>query len=213
MPSLRVHALTLSLDGYVAGPRQRLEEPLGDGGSQLHQWMLATKTMRERLGQAGGNEGPDDRAVLNGEVNIGATIMGRNMFGPQRGPWTDESWTGWWGETPPYRHDVFVMTHHLRPTLKMAGGTTFHFLDEPPEKVLGRAYAAAHGQDVKLGGGAATIRQFLSARLIDQLDLVLVPVLLGSGERLLGALDLSSYAASAPVSTELATHVRLTRTG
>jgi dihydrofolate reductase len=184
MARLRVHNFTISLDGYAAGPRQRLDKPLGEGGRRLHEWIFQTRSFHELLGQEGGDTGLNDdlfRARTNG---IGATIMGRNMFGPIRGPWPDEGWRGWWGEDPPFGHDVFVLTHHRRTDLTMRNGTTFRFVDATASEVLSMAIEAADGQDVALGGGPATIRQFIRADLVDEAHLVIAPVLLGGGERL-----------------------------
>ncbi|QNE78942.1 dihydrofolate reductase [Streptomyces finlayi] len=208
MPKLRVHNVTISLDGFAAGPRQRLEEPLGEGFETAHAWLVAA--MRDR---AEGRPGIDVDYVDLGEENIGATIMGRNMFGPVRGAWPDESWTGWWGDNPPYHHDVFVHTHHLRPSLPMEGGTTFHFTDEPLETVLQRAYEAAEGKDVRLGGGAATIQQYLRAGLVDEMHLAIAPILIGSGERLLDNLGdaIDGYRVADMVSSQAASHARLVR--
>ncbi|MFF1717500.1 dihydrofolate reductase family protein [Streptomyces sp. NPDC058268] len=208
MPKVRVHNVTVSLDGFAAGPHQRLDEPFGDNIEGLHDWMIAA--MRDR---ADGKTGIDVEHIERSEENIGATIMGRNMFGPQRGPWQDESWRGWWGDNPPYHHDVFVHTHHVRPSLTMDGGTTFHFTDEPVETVLARAFEAAGGRDVRIGGGAATVQQYLRARLIDELHLVVVPLLVGRGERLLDnvADGIDGYRVAELVSSEAATHAHLTR--
>lgn len=208
MPKVRVHNVTVSLDGFAAGPHQRLEEPFGDNIEGLHDWMIAA--MRDR---ADGRTGIDVEHIERSEENIGATIMGRNMFGPQRGPWQDESWRGWWGDNPPYHHDVFVHTHHVRPPLTMDGGTTFHFTDEPVETVLARAFEAAAGRDVRIGGGAATVQQYLRARLIDELHLAVVPLLVGRGERLLDnvADGIDGYRVTELVSSEAATHAHLTR--
>ncbi|MCM2390670.1 dihydrofolate reductase family protein [Streptomyces albipurpureus] len=208
VPKLRVHHLTLSVDGYAAGPRQRLEAPFGDGIDGLHDWMFAA--MRDR---ANGRTGVDVDRLDLGEENIGATIMGRNMFGPVRGPWQDETWTGWWGDTPPYRHPVFVHTHHQRAALSMEGGTTFHFTDEPIETVLQRAFEAAAGKDVRIGGGPATIRQYLRAGLVDQLHLVIAPILVGRGERLFDGMGdaLDGYRVVEQISSAAATHISLAR--
>ncbi|MGW0826598.1 dihydrofolate reductase family protein [Streptomyces sp. NPDC002845] len=208
MPRLRVHNLTVSLDGFAAGPNQRLDAPLGDRFERAHEWMFAA--MRDR---AEGKAGTDVDYVERSEENIGATVMGRNMFGPVRGPWPDESWTGWWGDNPPYHHDVFVHTHHPRPSLPMAGGTTFHFTDEPVETVLQRAFEAAAGKDVRLGGGPATVQQYLRARLVDELHLAIVPLLVGSGERLLDNLGdgIDGYRVAELVSSPAVVHARLIR--
>jgi dihydrofolate reductase len=184
MPKLRVHNLAISLDGYVAGPDQSLDHPLGVGGMSLHEWVFVTRRGRQMFGQSGGDEGVDDDFVRRGDDGIGATVMGRNMFGPVRGDWPDQGWTGWWGEDPPYHHPVFVLTHHPRPPVTMKGGTTFHFVTDGIESALEQAFDAAGGQDVRLGGGADTVRQYLAAGLIDELHLAMVPVLLGAGERL-----------------------------
>ncbi len=207
MPKLRVH-VTITLDGYIAGPGQRLEDPLGEGGTRMHEWVFAAWEDRRS-----GKGGLDVEVLDRADANIGATIMGRNMFGPVRGEWPDESWRGWWGEEPPYHHDVFVLTHHTRPDLPMAGGTTFHFTDEPIERVLERAFAAADGRDVRLGGGAAAIQQYLSAGLVDELELSIAPLLLGGGERLLDNVGttMAGYRVTEMVSSAAATHARLVR--
>jgi dihydrofolate reductase len=213
VPKLRVHNFTISLDGFAAGPHQRADAPLGEGGSTLHGWMFATRSGHAMQGLEGGQEGLDDDVAAAGDAGIGATIMGRNMFGPVRGAWADESWTGWWGDNPPYHHDVFVLTHYPRPSLSMLGGTTFHFVDDAPKAVLAQAFDAADGQDVRLGGGAATIQQFLRAGLVDDLHIVIVPMLLGSGERLfdnLASLQ-DGYACRELVSSPSATHAHITR--
>jgi dihydrofolate reductase len=172
---LQVHNFSISLDGYAAGPSQSLDDPLGIGGEQLHEWIFP----------ADGDRTPvDERFVSRGVEGVGATIMGRNMFGPVRGPWPDEDWRGWWGDDPPFHHDVFVLTHHDRPPVEMSGGTTFHFVTDGIEAALERAREAAGSRDVRLGGGAATVQQYLRAGLVDELHLAVVPVLLGGGERL-----------------------------
>jgi dihydrofolate reductase len=181
MARLRVHAFTLTLDGFATGTDQRADAPFGDGVDGLHEWMFASFR--------GDGTGADHAEFLAGSENIGATIMGRNMFGPIRGAWPDESWRGWWGETPPYGHDVFVLTHHPRPSLPMDGGTTFHFVEATPTEVLAQATEAAGGADVRLGGGASTVRAFLAEGLVDEMHLVIVPILAGAGERLFEGLD------------------------
>jgi dihydrofolate reductase len=183
MSLLRVHNLMMSLDGFVAGPDQSIDEPMGVGSDRLKDWVFATQFGRAMIGQEGGTDGTDNAFLLAGVDGIGATIMGRNMFGPVRGPWLDDAWTGWWGPEPPYHHPVFVLTHHPRPPLEMAGGTTFTFVDGTPRDVLALATVAAGGRDVRLGGGAATISAFLTAGLVDYLHLAVAPVLLGSGEQ------------------------------
>jgi dihydrofolate reductase len=210
MPKLRVHNLTISLDGYAAGPNQRLDAPFGDGGAgDMHEWMFATRT----LGGPNGVGGVDDQAIIDSKTNIGATIMGRNMFGPIRGPWPNDEWHGWWGDEPPFHHDVFVLTHHPRETLPMKGGTRFHFTADPIESVLQQAFAVANGEDVMVQGGAATVRQFLRAGLVDELHVVIVPMLVGGGERLLDNLGdaTSTYQVSRMASSDAATHAWLTR--
>jgi dihydrofolate reductase len=210
MAKLRVHNLATSLDGYAAGPSQDLEHPLGVGGERLHEWVFQTRTGAAMMGEAGGETGIDDDFIARGDAGIGATIMGRNMFGPQRGPWPDESWTGWWGPNPPYHHPVFVLTHHVRPAVEMDGGTVFHFVDDDIDTVLGRAFEAAGGQDVRLAGGPATIRAYLRAGLVDELHVPVVPVLLGSGERLLDGID--GYEVRDVVASPRVTHYTLVPT-
>lgn len=209
MARLRVHAFSVSLDGYGAGPDQDLANPMGVGAMALHQWAFGTRTLRTMFGQAGGGTGVDDGFAARGFDNIGAWILGRNMFGPVRGPWPDESWRGWWGETPPYHVPAFVLTHHARPPLEMDGGTVFHFVTGGIEQALARAKEAAGDRDVRVGGGAATIRQYLRARLIDEMHVAISPVLLGKGEALLAGLDLPAlgYAVKEHVAGEGATHV------
>lgn len=213
MPKLRVHNFAVSLDGYAAGPDQSLDHPLGVGGHALHEWAFATRTFRQMLGTGGGDEGLDDRFAAQGDIGTGATIMGRNMFGPIRGPWADESWTGWWGDDPPYHHPVFVLTHHPRASITMQGGTTFHFVDDGIDAALERALDAADGKDVRLGGGVATIQQYLRAGLIDEMHLAIVPKLLGRGERLFDHLDGGpvGYESVEFVSSPSVLHVRLAR--
>ncbi|WP_201312536.1 dihydrofolate reductase family protein [Dyella sp. EPa41] len=190
MSKLRVQSFALSLDGYGAGPRQDLENPLGVGGPELMEWFFPTRLWQSMYGEGGGETGVDNTLAEAGFKNVGAWILGRNMFGPVRGPWPDESWRGWWGEEPPYHVPVFVLTHHPRPPLPMAGGTTFHFVTGGIHAALAQAKAAAGGLDVRLGGGVATVRQYLQERLIDELHLAVRPVLLGSGENLFQDLDL-----------------------
>lgn len=176
--------MTMSLDGYVAGPGQSLENPLGEGGLALHEWAFATKSFRAVHGLDGGESGLDDDRVAAWNSNIGATIMGRNMFGPVRGPWGDNAWAGWWGDDPPFHTPVFVLTHHDREPLAMQGGTTFYFVAAGIEAALERATEAADGRDVAIGGGANTAQQYLQARLVDEMEIHLVPMLLGAGTRL-----------------------------
>jgi dihydrofolate reductase len=209
MSRLRVHALSMSLDGFVAAPRQSLEDPLGQGGEALHEWVFPTRTFQKMYGEEPGTTGVDDAFAARGFEGIGAWILGRNMFGPVRGPWPDDTWKGWWGETPPYHVPVFVLTHHPRAPLEMAGGTVFHFVTDGMAAALARARAAAGDLDIRLGGGAATVRQYLRAGLVDLMHLAVAPVLLGSGEPLLAGLDLPAlgYRVGEHVPGEAATHV------
>lgn len=214
MSKLRVEGYSLSIDGFGAGPDQSLEHPLGVGGPALHQWLFPTRTLQSQLfGKDDGETGLDDDFAARGFHNVGAWIMGRNMFGPVRGPWPDESWRGWWGENPVYHHPVFVLTHHPRAPLEMEGGTTFHFVTDGIHAALERAREAAAGKDVRVGGGAATIRQYLQARLIDEIHLAVSPVLLGAGEPLFHGLDLPGlgYTCTRHVASARATHLVLTR--
>jgi dihydrofolate reductase len=213
MPKLRVHNLAISLDGYAAGPNQSLENPLGVAGSGLHEWAFATRTGRQMHGMDGGDEGLDDDFIAQGNEGIGATIMGRNMFGPIRGPWGSDQWTGWWGDNPPYHHPVFVLTHHSRPSVTMQGGTTFYFVHDGIEAALEQAFNAADGNDARVGGGAAAVQQYLRAGLIDDMHLVIVPILLGSGERLFDHLDggPDGYDCVEFISSPSVAHVRFSR--
>jgi dihydrofolate reductase len=215
MTRVRVNAFSISIDGYGAGPDQDLENPLGVGGKALHQWAFATRTFRTMFGQEGGATGVDDGFAVRGFENLGAWILGRNMFGPVRGPWPDESWRGWWGEEPPYRVPVFVLTHHQRPQLEMKGGTIFHFVTGGIGEALDRARQAATGRDVRIGGGVATIRQYLEARLLDELHLAVSPVMLGKGENLFAGLDWPAlgYEVAEHVAGEAAMHVVIRRHG
>jgi dihydrofolate reductase len=180
---LVVRSFMLSLDGFAAGLHQRLEQPFGDHTEGFTDWIFATRTGHQMLGNEGGAENEDDSYLAHAFDDIGATILGRNMFGTSRGPWTDDGWTGWWGPNPPYHAPRFVLTHHHRDPIPMEGGTTFHFVTDGIEPALERAFAAADGKDVRLMGGAATVRQYLAAGLIDELHLVIVPMLIGDGER------------------------------
>jgi dihydrofolate reductase len=208
---LRVQSFAVSIDGFGAGPDQDLHNPLGVRGPELMEWFFHTRFWRKMHGQDGGETGVDNRIAEQSFEGIGAWILGRNMFGPVRGPWPDESWKGWWGEEPPYHTPVFVLTHHPRATLQMAGGTQFHFVTEGIQAALQQARAAAGGRDVRLGGGAATIRQYLRAGLIDGLHLALSPVLLGTGEHLFHGIDLHAlgYACEKCIAGERATHLFL----
>lgn len=188
MGKLRL-TITMSLDGYVAGPDQDEANPLGVGGMRLHEWFFPLKAFREMHGQDGGEVNASSAVVEQRVANIGATIMGRNMFGPVRGIWTDESWRGWWGEDPPFRHPVFVLTHHPRQSLAMQGGTTFHFVSDGIKSALARAQEAAQEKDVALAGGASVANQYLAAGLVDEIDISVAPLILGSGERLFTGVD------------------------
>jgi dihydrofolate reductase len=213
MSKLRVHAFSISLDGYGAGPNQSLDNPLGEGGEALHEWFLPTRTFQMMRGKEAGETGIDDDFAARGFANVGAWILGRNMFGPIRGDWPDNDWKGWWGANPPYHTPVFVLTHHPRDSITMDGGTVFHFVTDGIHAALKRASEAANGKDVRLGGGVATIQQYLRAGLIDEMHLAISPVLLGSGEHLFQGLDLRElrYECTEHVPAAKATHVVLTR--
>ncbi len=213
MSRLRVLSFAVSLDGYGAGPDQSLENPLGVRGPELMQWFFPTDAWRRMHGLDKGETGADNDMAAQGFAGIGAWILGRNMFGPVRGPWPDGSWKGWWGEEPPYRVPVFVLTHHAREPLEMAGGTTFHFVTGGIHEALERAREAAGDLDVRLGGGASTVRQYLAERLVDDLHLAVSPVLLGRGEPLWQGLDLHAlgYECERTVAGERATHLFLRR--
>jgi dihydrofolate reductase len=213
MGRVRVSSFSISLDGFGAGPDQTLEQPLGRGGFSLHQWLYDTKTFHEITGADGGETGPDDDLAAAGLLDIGAWIMGRNMFGPIRGPWPDESWTGWWGDNPPYHTPVFVLTHHARAPLSMDGGTVFHFVTDGIHAALDRAREAAGDRDIRVGGGPCVIRQYLTAGLIDEVHVAVSPVMLGSGEPMLQGIDLPAlgYRVEHHLSTHGALHVMLGR--
>ena len=213
MPKLRVNSFAISLDGYGAGPDQDLNNPLGAGGTALHEWFYPTRTFQRTFGSGDGQVGVDDDFAARGMHNIGAWILGRNMFGPVRGPWPDDSWKGWWGENPPYHVPVFVLTHHAREPVAMEGGTTFHFVTEGIHAALDRATAAANDRDVRIGGGVATIRQYLTAGLIDEMHIAISPVLLGAGEHLFSGIDLPKlgYRCTEHVPSPKATHVVLSK--
>ena len=221
MSRLRVNAFGISLDGYGAGPDQGQDNPMGVGGMALHQWVLGTKTFQRihadfagsLIGDAPGREGVDDDFARRGFENLGAWIMGRNMFGPMRGPWSDDGWKGWWGKNPPYHVPVFVLTHHARAPIAMEGGTTFHFVTDGIQAALERAREAARGRDIRLGGGVATVRQYLAAGLVDEIHLAMAHALLGRGEHLFAGLDLArlGYKCTEHAATDDATHVVLTK--
>ncbi|MEU8134373.1 dihydrofolate reductase family protein [Streptodolium elevatio] len=184
MSLVRVHNFAVSLDGFGTGEGQTADEPFGHAGERLHEWYVETRTFREMQGREGGSRGVDDAMAANWGSGIGAEIMGRNKFGPQRGPWQDHEWNGWWGGNPPFHTPVFVLTHHTRPSVEMEGGTTFHFVDAPPKEVLRRAREAAGGLDVRIGGGVTVVRDFLAEDLVDFMHITVVPIVLGRGERL-----------------------------
>jgi dihydrofolate reductase len=213
MARVSVRAFSLSLDGFGAGPDQSLANPLGVNGTALHEWAFKTRTFRTMFGQPGGDTGVDDQFAARSFENIGAWILGRNMFGPVRGPWPDEAWQGWWGRNPPYHVPVFVLTHYSRPPLAMEGGTIFHFVTDGIESALRQAREAAGEKDVRIGGGVSTIQQYLRARLIDELHLVIAPVFLGVGENLFAGVDLRAlgYACSERVATPEAIHLIVNR--
>ena len=221
MSRLRVNAVGISIDGFSAGPDQSLENPMGVGGMALHQWVFGTRTFQKMhadfagslIGDQVGSAGPDDAFAARGFENLGAWILGRNMFGPVRGPWVDDAWKGWWGTNPPYHVPVFVLTHHARAPITMEGGTVFHFVADGIHAALERAKQVAGAKDVRVGGGAATIRQYLAAGLVDELHLAISPVVLGCGEPLLSGIDLArlGFRCTEHVSTADAMHVVLTR--
>lgn len=212
---VRVSSFAVSVDGFGAGPDQSLSNPLGVGGEELHHWFYPTKTFQTLFGQGQGVEGTDNGFAERGMENVGAWILGRNMFGPIRGDWPDETWKGWWGEEPPYHTPVFVLTHHPRAALEMKGGTVFHFVTDGIEAALEQARAAAGDGDIRIGGGAETIRQYLKAGLIDELHVAISPVLLGRGEPFWEGLDLPGLGYEVGTSTagERATHLRIVRSG
>jgi dihydrofolate reductase len=213
MGKVRVAGFSLSLDGFGAGVEQSLDDPLGKRGKELHQWFFPTRTFRAMTGQPGGSQGVDDAYAARSMDGFGAFILGRNMFGPVRGAWPDESWRGWWGDDPPYHAPTFVLTHHPRAPIEMQGGTTFHFVTEGIEAALGQARAAAGARDVKIGGGVSTVRQYLQAGLVDELHFAISPVVLGRGEAMFAGLDLPAlgFRVIEHVATPLATHVVLAR--
>jgi dihydrofolate reductase len=215
MTKLRVNCFTISIDGYGAGPNQDLANPLGAGGMAMHGWYRETRAFKRLFGGAGGSTDIDEDFAVRGLANIGAWILGRNMFGPIRGPWPDDSWKGWWGDNPPYHTPVFVLTRHPRPSITMEGGTVFHFVTDGIQAALKRATQAANGQDVRLGGGVSTIRQYLQAGLVDELHIAIAPALLGSGEHLLAGIDMPKlgYRCAESAATTGAMHLVLTRGG
>jgi dihydrofolate reductase len=208
MPKLRVHNFALSLDGYAAGPNQDLDNPLGMGGLRLHDWVYPTRTFQRMGGTEGGEEGLDNDFAARGDAGIGATIMGRNMFGPIRGPWGDDSWRGWWGDDPPFHHPVFIVTHHARDPVTMQGGTSFTFVTDGIASALQQARDAAGDDDVTIAGGAAAVQQYLSSGLLDELYLHIVPIVLGAGERLLVDVGDPDLTPVQVVASPTVTHVR-----
>jgi dihydrofolate reductase len=213
MSKVRVNCFTLSLEGYGAGAQQTRENPLGIGGEDLHHWFRPTHTFKSMFGGTQGTTGVDEQYARRGNENLGAWILGRNMFGPIRGDWPDDQWKGWWGKNPPYHVPVYVLTHHPRPSIQMEGGTTFHFVTEGIHEALKRAKQAAGSKDIRIGGGVETIRQYLRAGLVDEMHLAISPILLGSGEHLLSGLDLPAlgFKVTEHVSSEAAQHVVFTR--
>ena len=214
MSKVRVAAFSISLDGFGAGPRQDIKNPLGVRGFELHTWFQNTEVLKTMNGQSGGTHGVDNDFAARSFENVGALILGRNMFGPVRGPWKDDSWKGWWGDNPPYHTPVFVLTHHARSPLAMEGGTTFHFVTDGPESALKKAKEAAKGKDVRIGGGVSVIRQCLLAKQIDEMHLAVSPILLGEGEHLFSGINLPNlgFAPFKTVSGENATHVLIKKT-
>lgn len=210
---VRVAGFSISLDGYGAGPDQSLQDPLGKGGRELHRWFIGTRSFRTMIGQEGGSEGVDETFGHRSMDGFGAFILGRNMFGAERGEWSDASWKGWWGDNPPYHAPTFILTHHAREPIVMEGGTTFYFVTDGIHAALERARDAAGARDVKIGGGVSTVRQYLQSGLIDDLHLAFSPVLLGRGEALFEGLDLPTlgYRVTQSTATDLATHITLGR--
>jgi dihydrofolate reductase len=214
MTRIRVNGFSISIDGYGAGPDQDIEHPLGVGGEDLHHWAFQTRTLQQAVfGEDKGTTGIDNDFITRGFENVGAWILGRNMFGPIRGSWPDTEWKGWWGDNPPYHVPVFVLTHHARPSIEMDGGTTFHFVTGGIHEALERAHEAANEKDVRIGGGPNTIQQYLREGLIDDLHIAIAPVVLGRGELLFNGIDLRSqgYECDKVVASENATHVLLRR--
>jgi dihydrofolate reductase len=210
---IRVAGFSLSADGFGAGPDQSLGDPLGKRGMELHQWLFGTKTFRAMLGESGGSEGVDEGYAARSMAGVGAFILGRNMFGPIRGDWPDDQWKGWWGDNPPYHAATFILTHYRRDPIVMEGGTTFHFVTEGIEAALEQAKAAAGGQDVRIGGGVSTVRQYLRAGLIDDLHFAIAPVVLGKGEAMFAAIDLPAlgFRVTEHATTDQALHIVLSK--
>ena len=213
MGKVKVLGFSVSLDGFGAGPNQDINNPIGVRGHEVHNWMFPTKSFHKMIGKEGGTVGTDNDLIENSFENVGAWIMGRNMFGPIRGPWVDEEWKGWWGDEPPYHVPVFVLTHYKRDPIKMKGGTVFHFVTDGIEAALEQAKKAADGKDIRIGGGVSTVRQFLQAGYIDEMRLAFSPVFLGSGEHLFSAIDLPGlgFTQIQKINGEGATHITLTK--
>ena len=213
MSCVRVHNFSVSLDGFGTGEGQCLEAPFGHAGSRLHEWFFPTRTFVEMQGGQGGSTGVDDAYASSWNTGVGAEIMGRNKFGPQRGPWDDDEWRGWWGDHPPFHTPVFVLTHHTRPPIDMDGGTTFHFVDAGPADALAMARKAAGDLDVRIGGGPSTVRQFLAAGLVDHMHVAVVPIVLGRGERLWDGLEAleERFRVESVTSPSGVTHLTFTR--
>ena len=213
MSKLRVACFSISVDGYAAGPNQDIDNPLGVGGTALHKWAFPTRTFQKMFGAGDGTTGLDDRFAARGFDNVGAWIMDRNMFGPVRGPWPDDKWKGWWGDNPPYHTPVFVLSHHKRASITMEGGTVFHFVTGGIDDALLRAREAANGRDIRIGGGAATVRAYLRAGLIDEMHIAISPAVLGAGEPLFAGIDVIElgYRCGEHVATENAMHIVLTK--
>ena len=213
MGKVRVNAFAVSADGFGAGARQSLEHPMGVGGEALHEWSFETAAFKQMFGGSGGSTGIDHEFIVSGFDNVGAWILGRNMFGPVRGPWPDNSWRGWWGESPPYHVPTFVLTHHAREPLVMDGGTTFHFVTGGIHEALALAKAAAGNRDVRIGGGVSVIRQYLQAGLIDELHFAVTPTLLGRGEALWAGIDLPAlgYRCAESQLSDRVMHLRIVR--
>jgi dihydrofolate reductase len=213
MTKVRVAGFGVSLDGFAAGPEQSLASPLGRNGPELFQWFFPTRTFRAMVGQEGGSTGVDDEYAQRAMAGFGAFILGRNMFGPIRGPWPDATWQGWWGDNPPYHAPTYILTHHPRPAIELEGGTTFHFVTDGIESALRQARTAAGDKDVKIGGGVDTVRQYVQAGLVDEIHLALAPVVLGQGEALFAGLDLRElgFRVVERAVTDAATHLVLAR--
>ncbi|MCX5112354.1 dihydrofolate reductase family protein [Streptomyces sp. NBC_00378] len=213
MSRVRVHNFSVSIDGFATGEGQSLDAPFGHADTRLHEWFFPTRTFQQMLGKPDGSTGVDDAIAGTWDVGIGAEIMGRNKFGPQRGPWENDDWNGWWGPNPPFHTPVFVLTHHPRPSVEMEGGTTFHFIDATPQEALRQAREAAGGLDVRIGGGPTTIREFLVEDLIDHLHIAVVPIVLGRGERLWDGLEglEQRFQAESVTTSSGVTHMTFTR--